>query len=339
MDGYRKPANNAPGFRPQRPVMLNNPKRPGSVTGSIEGRLASNPSSGGRRGQAQFMATSSPLPEVSAEEELDLWDAASLDYPGRQSPGEGNGWEFMEDEEDDPRFYDEPRYHSWHFWILHLTWVLAIGMGIPAAMFVEYQPFVPEGVRGVRPGSPSRPGCFIQADPFKNPYSTTVNDPGFNYTLSFLIICFLITVVVMFIMIMLVCFHKTTKSDKFRRYVKILSLCFVVFVVSRAPLDFIQLKGLIEAAMGFKQLNIRAYELEYEILLMWTTYIPLFAHPIIYFSFCSEYRQGGLKTLRTMCGCQEAAERKEEEKLSKYREDEILENRSTVSKTQVSNML
>ncbi len=40
--GYRTGGN---AFRPQRPVMLNNqagtPGRPGSVTGSIEGRLAS----------------------------------------------------------------------------------------------------------------------------------------------------------------------------------------------------------------------------------------------------------------------------------------------------------
>merc|ERR1719464_935770 len=45
VDGYRKPVGQ-PGFRPQRPNLMTPPKRPGSVTGSIEGRLAN---SGGPR--------------------------------------------------------------------------------------------------------------------------------------------------------------------------------------------------------------------------------------------------------------------------------------------------
>jgi hypothetical protein len=34
-------------------------------------------------------------------------------------------------------------------------------------------------------------------------------------------------------------------------------------------MDIIQLKGIVEAAMGFKQLNVLPYQLEYEILLIW----------------------------------------------------------------------
>ena len=133
------------GFQPKRPTLLNKtllnqtqqaqqntPNRPGSVTGSIEGRLANT--SGGRR--REFMA-SSPLHEAP-EDEMDLWDQASLDYPGRMSPG-GDGWEFMQDENEDIIFYDEPRYHTWHVILLALTWVLAIGMGVPAALFTEYR--------------------------------------------------------------------------------------------------------------------------------------------------------------------------------------------------------
>ena len=106
VDGYRRPTSQQAsvgqkGFRPQRPVM-SPPKRPGSVTGSIEGRLATSTPSGRR----QFMA-SSPLHEVP-DEEVDLWDAASLDYPGRQSPKVMGDWEDTYENED-AIFYDDPR--------------------------------------------------------------------------------------------------------------------------------------------------------------------------------------------------------------------------------------
>ena len=109
MDGYRaRGSGNAPGFRPQKPV-LNTSKRPGSVTGSIEGRLATSaPVAQGRLGR-QFMA-SSPLHEET-EEDMDLWDAASLDYPGRQSPRNLADWEQQDQfyENEDVVFFDEPR--------------------------------------------------------------------------------------------------------------------------------------------------------------------------------------------------------------------------------------
>ena len=74
---------------------------------------------------------SSPVQEVP-EEDMDLWDQASLDYPGRFSPGRDGFDEFddfIEDGRDDIIFYDEPRYHTWHVILLGLTWLMAIGMG------------------------------------------------------------------------------------------------------------------------------------------------------------------------------------------------------------------
>ena len=63
---------------------------------------------------------SSPLPEVDEDvgDAMDLWDAASLDYPGLDA-NEPNGWEFM----DQQVSYEEPRYHTWHLWLgmLHLS--------------------------------------------------------------------------------------------------------------------------------------------------------------------------------------------------------------------------
>ena len=110
-------------------------------------------------------------------------------------------------------------------------------------------------------------------------------------------------------------------------------------MISRGPIDIIQLKGLIEAAMGFKQLNILAYELEYEILLIWATYVPLVLHPIVFLSYASEYRSGAMKTFRTICGCQKKHEIKQQAKMNQYKADEIMSERSHVSKTQVSNIL
>ena len=118
-----------------------------------------------------------------------------------------------------------------------------------------------------------------------------------------------------------------------------LMCCFIIFIISRGPIDILQLKGLIEAAMGFKQLNITAYELEYEILLIWATYVPLVFHPIVFLSFASEYRSGAMKTFRTIFGCQRKHELKQQAKMDQYKADEIMSERSAVSKTQVSNIL
>jgi len=111
-------------------------------------------------------------------------------------------------------------------------------------------------------------------------------------------------------------------------------LLWVVFVVSRSPVDIIQLKGLVEAAMGFKQLNILSYELEHEIVLIWTTFIPLILNPVIYFSYCGEYRKGSTEALRRIFGCKDPKKKKEEH----YKEDEILQQKDTVSRTQESNI-
>ena len=58
------------------------------------------------------------------------------------------------------------RYHQWHFWLLGLSLLPAMAMGIIAALFVEHR-IEPNGRFGVP--QPSRPGCFVPADPFKVP--------------------------------------------------------------------------------------------------------------------------------------------------------------------------
>ena len=56
------------------------------------------------------------------------------------------------------------RYHQWHLWLLGLSLLPAMAMGIIAALFVEHR-VEPNGRFGVP--QPSRPGCFVPADPFK----------------------------------------------------------------------------------------------------------------------------------------------------------------------------
>jgi hypothetical protein len=316
------------------------PNRPGSVTGSIEGRLAagrmsaaarrppqaindSRPPSvispmGGRvsqlRNQANFR-TSSPLREVdeaaSVGDAEDLWEEASLDYPGRESP---RAWDFMMDD-------SEVRYHAWTNWMLWLTWALAIGLGVPAALMTE------EVVR-------KRPGCYIPVDPFQNPYSQTVTDPGFNFMLSFVILTFGFPVLMLTALITLIYCNRMA-DKRFATFAKILTTLFCIFLLARSPIDLIQLKGLVEAAMGY---NLRdPVEIEYEIVLVWTTYLPLLLNPIVLFSFLSEYRLSAVGMLRRIC-CGARADL-DDEKMSKYKEQEIMESKSTVSKTQQSNIL
>lgn len=225
--------------------------------------------------------------------------------------------------------YEEPHYHTWHIWVTLITWGVALAVGIPAALMVKHNP-------GLDFRNPMRPGCFLPTYPFRDVYSYTINDPGFNFSLSLIVVMYLFMALVLIGLLILI-FCRKTRNNKYRRYVKILLCMSVLFVATRAPMDFLQLKGLIEAAMGFRQLNPLPYEAEYEVLLIWCTYLPIIFNPIIYLSFVSEFRNGAKRALKRLCGCDSGSE--EDKKMEHYKEDEILETRSQVSKTQVSNML
>ena len=175
-------------------------------------------------------------------------------------------------------------------------------------------------------------------DPFGNQNRVTIVDPGFNFSLSFIIVEYFCTFAISVLLLCMIC-YKETKSPKYKRFVKILIGCLLIFMISRSPIDILQFKGLIEVAMGFFLRSITSYELEHEILLIWTTYIPILLHPILFLSFVSEYRIGAMKSLRTLCGCQRKYEEKQQAKIDKYKTDEIMSERSAVSKTQMSNIL
>jgi hypothetical protein len=137
-----------------------------------------------------------------------------------------------------------------------LTWGLALAIGVPAAMFTEHHPFVLTGTDRKGGQRKGRPGCYIPADPFKNPYSTTVNDPGFNFTLSNLIITYILPIVFLVFMISMIYCKKITDNTKFRRYVKILVFLTIVFVLSRYDTIFeVKMKGVFTSiAEGRREL-------------------------------------------------------------------------------------
>ena len=64
-----------------------------------------------------------------------------------------------------------------------------------------------------------------------------------------------------------------------------------------------QLIGLVEAARGIRKLDQLPYELEHEILLIWSSYTAVLLNPIIYFCFVSEYRRGALVAWKRIFGC------------------------------------
>lgn len=66
---------------------------------------------------------------------------------------------------------------------------------------------------------------------------------------------------------------------------------------------------------------------------------PTGISPHVFLSFASEYRSGAMKTFRTIFGCQRKHELKQQAKMDQYKADEIMSERSAVSKTQVSNIL
>ena len=220
-----------------------------------------------------------------------------------------------------------------------LTWAVALSVGVPAAMMVVHK-----NEDGAHFGDshvhvePTRPGCYIDVNPFKNPQFITINDPGFNFNLSVLVIFYIGAAVAMLLLLILVHCRKT-KNSKYQRYVKIFTWYCVIFTISRSPIDIWQLKALIETAMGFRASNQVSYELEYEVLFVWLTYIPLIAHPILYFSFCSEFLKGSKIAIKKICGCQQVEHELEDAKMNHYKEQEILEARTTITKTQSSEML
>ena len=69
--------------------------------------------------------------EFLDHEDGELWELASMEYPGK---ADGTMDLQEEDEDFDP---DEPRLREWLKYLVALCWLLGLGIGLPAALSSE----------------------------------------------------------------------------------------------------------------------------------------------------------------------------------------------------------
>eukprot|EP00096_Caligus_rogercresseyi_P005179 TRINITY_DN2017_c1_g1_i2.p1 TRINITY_DN2017_c1_g1~~TRINITY_DN2017_c1_g1_i2.p1 ORF type:complete len:520 (-),score=124.04 TRINITY_DN2017_c1_g1_i2:1149-2708(-) len=233
----------------------------------------------------QSFRASSPLQEEVAS--VDLWEEASLGYPGKQCPSIRNHGQEVDFEDEENGQLGPPTFHGWHYYLAGCTWVIALSFGISAAFYMRH--FENTKV------------CMLYAKPLSN-YNVLM-DPGYNYLFSVVILTYLVPMAT-FLVLCVFLYQQRTKDDKFRRYIKLLLSVFVVFVISRTPIDQLQLEGIIDVFINdTKRLSELPYELEQEIILIWASFIPTFLHPIIFMGFISEYRSGACIGWKIIGGC------------------------------------
>lgn len=261
---------------PSREGSMAGSDRGGSAMGrpvrvSLDNRFLSGP-------QQEFVRNSpmrsSPLRAVEEETGYaasvvgsDLWESASLDYPGREE---------LYMDQDDEFEPEEPRLREWLRWGIPFCYLLALCFGVPAATNM---------------GNDKAPGCYVAADPFKNPYSYVINDPGFNLMMSNVVLNYLVPSVAMIFLSLLLCTTRWTKDGKLNRFYKMCIALCGFFIAARSPVDIIQFTELIHAAQGSRIVNQLPNELEHEILVFWAAILPVVANPIIYLTCNSDYRQ------------------------------------------------
>ena len=87
------------------------------------------------------------MDEEKYQESVDgeLWELASMEYPGKN---DGFDLEFDDEEEDVP---DEPKLREWLKWVVMSLWLVALGFGVPAMNEADYNPKLP-------------PGCYMIPD-------------------------------------------------------------------------------------------------------------------------------------------------------------------------------
>jgi len=281
------PSNGGVGGGPVNPNNSLNPdfrrgfskanSREPSIAGSERGSYA-----GGRgRSNNQFLSpphsgtrAASPLRMVSeeyaaSEAEGDLWEAASLDYPGREDMD-------MYEEEDE----DEPRLREWLWFLVPLSYCLALGFGLPAATNTNTE-------------LGFSPGCYLEVSSLSNQQLTlTANDPGTVLMVCYVILTYIVMGAVLLFLCLLLCTTRWTKDGKLNRFYKMcVSLC-IFFVAIKTPIDTIQFRDLVYLIdENTKIVSRKANEIEVEVLLIWSTVLPVIANPVIYLSCVSEYRQ------------------------------------------------
>ncbi len=86
-------------------------------------------------------------------------------------------------------------------------------------------------------------------------------------------------------------------------------------------MDIVQFKALMTAWEGSYLRD--AMEIEYEIVLIWVTYVPLVLNPIVYFSYLGDARTGAVNAVKGICSCQKEQLLKEDKREEKQAPREV----------------
>jgi len=258
-----------------------------SVSGSV---TVSGSVAGHGRGRANFSPP--PMNSTLVEEEYldhedgELWELASMEYPGKaEDQMDLQGY----DDDLDP---DEPRLREWLRYIVPLCWMVGLGLGLPAAMIANYDEKRPNG-------------CYIKPD--NNLLAQSRNnaisqDSSLNFLIASVVMAYIVPAICMVIMVILLRTTRWTQDGKLNRFYKLaISLC-LVFIATKSPVDIISFKTLIHTAQNFSVLNTRGDELEQEILFVWVALMPVVINPIIYMFCVTEYRSNIGRTWRKCIG-------------------------------------
>jgi len=304
-EGFRK------GFS-KAPTEGGSQRGPGSISGSISSRHTSS-----RHGRDQHPPrASSPLGLVHEECDAgsidgELWELASMEYPGKNDLD----LEF-EDEGDD----NEPRLREWLKYIVHLVWIVGLGIGAPAAMLAQ--------------SDHKPPGCYLSQDHVliaKSRHSYILQDPTMNLLIASVCVNYIVPAVLMIMASILLCTTRWTQDGKLNRFYKMCIALCVLFITTRSPIDILQFTDILYTAKGSSITNRRPDQLEHEILLVWAALVPVVGNPIIYLFCVTEYRQNISRMWKSCTGPKEV-----------YEEDEfhdIPDDRSVITSTKQTEVL
>jgi len=282
------------------------PRTPGSVNGSFRGGIPSVSGSatvsgsvmGRGRGRANFSppflanSTMSGVEEEFADpEEGELWELASMEYPGKADMMDLH----VEEDESDP---EEPRLREWMKYFVFLCWFLALGIGIPATLQAQYDDKIPNG-------------CYIHEDPnqlARSRNSVIIQDASLNMLISSVVVTYIIPSVLMLVLSILLRTTRWTKDGKLNRFYKMAIALCILFISTKSPVDIYGFQELIHTSQLFSVVNRRPDELEREILFVWVALMPVVGNPIIYLFCVTEYRSNIRRAWRMCLGTEKNAD-------------------------------
>ena len=211
----------------------------GSYAGSVSGQFSPNRSHRGPR-------ASSPLGHLE-EESVDgeLWELASMEYPGK------NDGDLDLDFDDDDVEPDEPRLREWLKYCVWAVWLVAFGFGVPAVQQAKYSAEI-------------APGCYLVADDqliARAKHSYFIQDPTINLLISSVFINYMIPAAFLIIVSILLCTVRWTQDGKLNRFFKMtIGLC-VMFLATRSPIDILQFIDILHTSKGSTITNKRPDQL------------------------------------------------------------------------------